>query len=184
LNSYLYSFSNGKVCIAFKNLLERNILFGIIIMNKYLNGNGFVNFMRPELDEIKHIRKRLNITQSGLAKISNVSQSLIAKIEAGRIDPTYTNVRKIWDAIESLSNKKEKKAKDIMQKGIISIPPDKNIKDGIKQMRKYGISQIPVINDNKSIGLISESIILNALIEGRTNLAVKDIMEDPAPVVS
>ncbi|MFQ5647816.1 MAG: helix-turn-helix transcriptional regulator, partial [Candidatus Aenigmatarchaeota archaeon] len=41
-----------------------------------------------EITEIRKIRKKLGLTQSQLAQEARVSQSLIAKIEAGKLDPT------------------------------------------------------------------------------------------------
>ncbi|MBI2575829.1 helix-turn-helix domain-containing protein, partial [Candidatus Woesearchaeota archaeon] len=46
--------------------------------------------MIPELANIKTLRKKLGLTQSGFAGQVGVSQSLVAKIEAGRIDPSYS----------------------------------------------------------------------------------------------
>ena len=43
------------------------------------------------LQEIKHLRKKFNLTQGELAKLAGVSQSLIAKIESNKINPTFTN---------------------------------------------------------------------------------------------
>jgi len=42
--------------------------------------------MIMELKDIKTARLRLGITQAGLAGVAGVSQSVIAKIESGRID--------------------------------------------------------------------------------------------------
>ena len=46
--------------------------------------------------DIAKIRKRLGMTQNQLSEISGVSQSLIAKIEANKVAPTYRIVKKIW----------------------------------------------------------------------------------------
>lgn len=139
--------------------------------------------MTYELSEIKEIRKKYDLTQFQLAKLAGVSQSLIAKIEAGTIDPTYTKVRKIFDAIDSLGKKKELKASQIMKKNIISAKPEEDIKVVIARMRKSNISQMPVIEDHKCIGLVSESIILDAILTKAGN-KIKEIMQDSPPIVS
>ena len=114
--------------------------------------------MSYEVQEIKTIRKKLGLTQNNLAKQANVSQSLITKIEAGTLDPTYSKVTQIFEVLNSLSKTKEKKAKDIMNKKLIYIEPETNIKDIIKEMRKHSISQMPVVKNHNCVGLISETI--------------------------
>jgi len=138
--------------------------------------------MPYELDEIKHIRKKLGLTQFQLAQRANVSQSLIAKIESGKLDPTYTNAKKIFTALSDLEKKKELKAEDIMNDKIISVKPNDEIKSAISKMKKYQISQMPVIQENKPIGFISESIVLEHLTEKKAEL-VKEIMEESPPIV-
>jgi len=135
------------------------------------------------LEEIKEIRKKFGLTQGQLADRAGVSQSLIAKIEAGRIDPTYSKAEKIFEAIDTLGKKKELKAEQIMTKQVISVRPGEGIKEAIKKMKRANISQMPVIDEHKSIGIVSEAIILEALL-GKKSGKIKDIMEDSAPVVS
>jgi predicted transcriptional regulator len=140
--------------------------------------------MDPELSKIKQIRKKLGITQSELAKRANVSQSLIAKVESGRLDPTYSNAKKIFQALENLNAHHEMTANEVMQSKIISASQREPIKEVIKKMKKYEISQLPVIEDHKSIGTLSETSILDAIINGKSEAIVSDIMQDAAPVVS
>tara|TARA_Y100000310_G_scaffold324617_1_gene386690 strand:- start:3217 stop:3753 length:537 start_codon:yes stop_codon:yes gene_type:complete len=139
--------------------------------------------MTFELSEIKTIRKQLNLTQADLAKAANVSQSLIAKVEANRLDPTFTNAKKIFQTLESFQGKKELKAEEIMNKNIISVSPSTSIKGAIDILKKNAISQVPVIENNHVAGFISETIILNALLEqkGKT---VADIMQDTPPIIT
>lgn len=138
--------------------------------------------MQYELSEIKALRKKIGLTQSELAKQANVSQSLIAKIESGFIDPTYSRTQKIFDVLNSLSKHKELKAKDIMYHKLYYISPEKNVKEVIVEMRKHQISQMPVIKNNSCVGLISESILLDAF--DKEVKKVKDIMGDSPPIIA
>ena len=139
--------------------------------------------MTYELEEIKKIRKKLGMTQTELANRAGVSQSLIAKIESGRIDPTYTKTKKIFAALSELEKKEEIKAEQIMTGRIISISPNEPIKEAISKMKKFQISQLPVIEGNKLIGLVSESTILDALLNPKST-RVRDIMQESPPIVS
>lgn len=139
--------------------------------------------MTYELEEIKKIRKALGLTQSDLAKQSNVSQSLIAKIESGKIDPTYTKTKRIFETLSYLEKKESIKAEEVMNKRVISVFPQESIKNSIMAMKKFNISQMPVIDDHKVVGLISESVLLDALMNKKGNQA-EDIMEEAPPTVS
>jgi predicted transcriptional regulator len=139
--------------------------------------------MPYELDEIKKIRKSLGLTQTDLSKRSNVSQSLIAKIEAGKIDPTFTKTKKIFETLNDLENKEEIKANELMNKKIISVMPNENIKESIAKMKRYGISQMPVIDNSNVVGLVSESTLLDALISKKSK-KISDIMEETPPTVA
>lgn len=130
-----------------------------------------------EIKDIKQTRVRLGLTQVQLARVANVSQSVIAKLEAGRIDPSYSTAQRIFAALESHRKKSTIKAKEIMHKGVISVNPNNTVEQAIKLMRKYAISQIPVCNPTP-VGLVTETTILNHL----NNICCKvgTIME-PAP---
>ncbi|MEA3430479.1 MAG: CBS domain-containing protein [Nanoarchaeota archaeon] len=141
-----------------------------------------------QLQDIKTLRRKFNLTQGELAKKANVSQSLIAKIEAGRIDPAYTKAKQIFNTLELLDKKQEIKIKDFMCKRITSVKSACKIKDVIKKIRKLNISQLPVIENNITIGLVSESSILEKIssIENPskiTQLTVKDVMKEPPPSI-
>ncbi|HJN57096.1 MAG: CBS domain-containing protein [Candidatus Woesearchaeota archaeon] len=139
--------------------------------------------MPYELSEIKKIRKNLGLTQTQLSKRANVSQSLIAKIESGKIDPTFTKTKKIFETLNDLGKKEEIKAEEIMNRKIVSVSSSSDIKQSIDKMKKFNISQMPVIDDHKSVGLISESTLLDALMSKKSK-NVDDIMEESPPTVS
>ena len=140
--------------------------------------------MAYELKDIKEIRKKFSLTQTDLAKKAGVSQSLIAKVEAGRLDPTYSNAKKIFDALDSLTQKKEIKAEEIMTKKIVFVAKESDVKDIIKKMKKYEISQLPVIEDDKILGSVSETTVLEAIMSGKNEVKAKDIIQDIPPTIS
>lgn len=138
-----------------------------------------------DVNEIKVWRKKLDLTQKDLANLSNVSQSLIAKIESNLIDPTYSKAKRIFETLEGIEKKEEKTVKDIMQKKLLFLNPNDNIKQAIDIMRNKSISQMPVIENENVLGIISEASILDAIIELKDyNVKVREIMSDGPPIVS
>jgi predicted transcriptional regulator len=139
--------------------------------------------MIPDLKEIKSLRKRLNLTQQELAAAAGVSQSLIAKIEAEKVDPTYANAVKILNTLYEYGQKSEPDIRKLMQRKIICVPPETKIAKAVETMKKYGISQLPVVHNDQVVGMVSEAIILDSLLEHRGTF-VKDVMQEPPPIVS
>ncbi len=142
--------------------------------------------MLPELSEIKRLRKKHGLTQSQLSKRAGVSQSLIAKIESDRIDPAFTNVRKVFDVLNSMNEQSEHKAEELMVKRITSCCSSDSVDVAIRSMRNQGISQLPVINSNVAVGLVTESNLLDVLAGGKkvSGMKVEDVMQEAPPIVS
>jgi predicted transcriptional regulator len=140
--------------------------------------------MNYELKDIKALRKKFELTQTQLAKKSGVSQSLIAKIEAGKLDPTYTNAKKIFAVLESMRQKQEVKVEAVMVSKPISVAPDADVQEVIRCMKKYDISQVLVIDKEKIVGYITESDVLDALSKADEKIKAKDMMEDAPPLIS
>ena len=137
-----------------------------------------------DIKRLKEIRKKLSITQQAFAKRANVSQSLIAKIESGAIDPSYSNVLKIEQTVNDLTNIKEPSAQDVMNPKIIFVKPDDKVIDVIKVMRKNNISQVIVEEESKIVGIVTEGSLLEKDLSKLQQLRAKDVMLDPPPVVS
>ena len=83
--------------------------------------------MFPTLEEIARKRRQLGLKQSELAKMAGVSQSLIAKLEAGKIDSSYTKVKTIFDVLDGLEVKSKVQAEKIVQNKVIRIQKDEPI---------------------------------------------------------
>jgi predicted transcriptional regulator len=140
--------------------------------------------MLPDIQLIKTKRQRLGIKQKELAELSRVSQSLIAKLESGKIEPSYSIVNRIFSALESKEHKSEKTCYDLMTKKIISIKSkDKAIK-AKEMIKKHDISQIPVFEGKRCVGSITESLLLEHLDENLSKLKVNEIMGPSFPIIN
>lgn len=130
-------------------------------------------------------RIAIGITQKRLAEESGVSQSLIAKIESGILDPTFSRMKKIDNAISQLSVKSEKTASKIMNKKVICSKKNSPILDIIKMMASHSISQIPIVDGQVVIGLVTESAILEASPRNDfKRIEAGDIMLDAPPLIN
>ncbi|MHA2274279.1 MAG: CBS domain-containing protein [Candidatus Kariarchaeaceae archaeon] len=138
-------------------------------------------------EELRNLRKRFRLTQKELAKKAGVSQSLIARIENKSVDPRLSTVRRIFNAITSIQRER-KKAKDVMHSPVITIEAMDTIKNAISLMKKFAISQLPVLRENKIVGSIQESALLDKLVNSKDadrffSSSVYNIMEKSFPVV-
>src|SRR5208283_837306 len=123
--------------------------------------------MFPTLDEIAKRRRQLGLKQSELAKMAGVSQSLIAKLEAGTIDSSYTKVKTIFDVLERLEVKSKIQTEKIIHNQVVSVQREDQVSKVVKLMKDYGYSQIPVFEGKHSVGSISEKAILRQILAGK-----------------
>jgi len=136
-----------------------------------------------DITQLRKIRKQLDMTQHNLAKELEVSQSMVAKIENGRLDPTYSYVKKIEDKIMHLTKRDEKEAREIMNSRVISIGKNDFVLDVINIINSKGISQLPVVERGNVIGLVSESSILSAGVDDIGKKRVFEIMTESPPII-
>lgn len=137
----------------------------------------------PDINNIKERRIKLGINQKELAQRAGVSQSLIAKLEKGKIEVSYSIVKKIFLLLESMEHKNEKKASDIMSNKVYFLKKTDSIKAAKEMMKNKNISQIPIIEKNKSIGSISESDILDHFDEDINSMRVENIISPAFPII-
>ncbi|MCL7398183.1 MAG: CBS domain-containing protein [Thaumarchaeota archaeon] len=139
-----------------------------------------------DLESIAKLRKMLGLTQRELARMSGLSQSLISKIERGRVNPSYEAVRRILQTLEMIRAEKDAKllAKDICTKDVICVEVSDPLSKAINLMRKHGISQLPVLKNGRPVGSISESTIVRKLEKVRsTEIPVNEIMDEVFPII-
>ncbi len=167
-------------------------LYGFLtkIFQKEYNIVNFYSFvMFPTLEDIAKRRRQLGLKQSELAKQAGVSQSLIAKLEAGTIDSSYTKVKTIFDVLEKLEFKTKAQTEKILHNEVISIQRKEPISKVVKIMKEHGYSQIPVFEGKQSVGSISEKAILRQILAGKdlediSKLPTEEIMEEAFPQIN
>jgi len=140
----------------------------------------------PSPKDIRRMRKRLGLTQTDLAQRANVSQSLIARIESGSVDPRLSTLKRILEALEeSTKEQRYTTAEDVMCQTIVSIGPEDLLAHAAELMRENGVSQLPVIEMGNQIGAILETSIVSEIIESpkALNKKVKEVMLDKLPSV-
>jgi predicted transcriptional regulator len=121
-----------------------------------------LNLLKKPGEEIKKERKRKGLTQSSLAKKAKVSQALIARIEKQQVDPRLSTLRKIAEALIGESQPRGSRAIDIAIRDVIVVNHEDTIEKAVKLMRRYGISQLPVLRNGTPIGAVEELELLKA----------------------
>ena len=129
---------------------------------------------------IKQKRKELGISQKELARMAGVSQSLIAKIESNRIMASYLAMQKIENVLESLANKKEKKAGELGTEKIAYVNADDKVKKAIKIIKENDYSQLPVKQGKESVGSVTEADLMGQ----NKDKKIKDVMGPIFDIVS
>jgi len=146
----------------------------------------------PDLSQIKKRRQRLLISEKTLAESSGVSQSTIAKIEYGSINPSYDIVSRIFSALDEIeaeinSKKGVLKCSDIMTKKVIMLEPNDNVKKAVNAFKNFSISQLPVMENGKLIGKITTDIVYKSLLKipqkKLFSMLISDIMQESFPVL-
>jgi predicted transcriptional regulator len=137
--------------------------------------------------DLRRVRRELGITEKELAKLSGVSQSLIAKIELGMVDPSYSKMKAISEAIMRISGL-QGKASDIMTSPVIKVSPDDTVEKAAELFEKHGISQVPVMVEGVAIGSFTERDLIRLVSEKKDvrsafGMRIKDVMGDILPVV-
>jgi predicted transcriptional regulator len=145
--------------------------------------------MLPLLEEIGRRRRLLALSQKQLANLSGVSQSMIAKIESGRISPSYLKTKAILDTLEGLERKNELKAGDLSHGKIVKIQARDQVVKGVRLMRETGFSQLPVFDGEKLVGSLTEKVILQRLVSAQnpeeiSKQVIEQIMDEAFPTVN
>jgi len=140
----------------------------------------------PTSDEIKARREVLGIRQAELAKRAGISQSMVARIEAGTVDPRVSTLTKIIEVLNT-AERSQITASMVMHNPVFAVRSTEPIAMAIEIMDRNSISQLPVIDEGVPVGCISESAIVNALDDPvhyrKEESRIRDFMESGFPTV-
>jgi predicted transcriptional regulator len=142
----------------------------------------------PSGHTIREMRAAAGLTQKALAERTGLSQSLISRIERGTVDPRTSTLRKILEALSSLVVHATF-ARDIMRSPVISVTESQPLRVVVELMKKYDISQLPVMRGGTVVGSIQESTIIQKVAQVRDvstffKEPVYRFMEEPFPSIS
>lgn len=136
----------------------------------------------PELSEIRALRRRAGLTQAQLAERAGVSQSLVAKVESGKLSPGYAVVQKVFSALDEARGETELRAGDVMKRRIVFLHPGDSVKSAVAVMRRHAFSQVPVMEGSVVVGLVTEGALLDAVTAGKARV-VREVMAEAPPIV-
>ncbi len=143
--------------------------------------------MLPRLDYIKQTRLKIGVTQRKLALLCGVSTSMINQIESGRCKPSYDTAKRIFEILLSMESNVSIKAGDICNKNLITIQSEESLSIAIHKMRDHSISQIPVFDGSRLVGILTEDNVARIMIEHSSGdihlVKIVSFMEPPPPLV-
>lgn len=147
-------------------------------------------WMIPELEEIRLVRRELGLTQKALANMAGVSQSLIAKIESGQVQPSYVNVKRLMECLESEKQRRHPPVSvgKVCARNVVWCEAHETVRDAAILMRKHGFSQLPVRRRGSPVGSITDKRLSEILAtaerpEGVAGQKVEEVMAEAFPQI-
>lgn len=95
-----------------------------------------------------------NLKKCAEIMAKNKVNSLLVK-QDGTLLGIVTDEDFVRKAVINNLNMDQTKASDIMINEVVTIEPDKDIRDAIKLMSDHNIRQLPVVNNNELVGLLT-----------------------------
>lgn len=142
----------------------------------------------PSPEELRLLRIRAGLTQAELAERAGVSQSLIARIESGKVNPRVSTLVRIYQALEEFMEE-ELTACEVMSSPVVYVLPTASLLEVARLMWEKGFSQLPVLDEegSENLGTVFDDDVLRAFIRENARasmLTAADVMSDPLPIVS
>jgi predicted transcriptional regulator len=112
---------------------------------------------------------------------------MINQIESGRCKPSYDTAKRIFEILLSMESNMSIKAGDICNKNLITIQSEESLSIAIHKMRDHSISQLPVFNGGRLVGILTEDNLAKIMVEHSGKdihlIRIVCVMEPPPPLV-
>jgi len=141
------------------------------------------------MDVVGEVRKRrlaLGIPLGELARAVGRSDATLSRIERGQIRPSYELVQRILAYLEGHEGLVAPKltAGELMNRALVTVESSAPLAVAAQKMEGGAFSQLPVVDDGRVIGSLSETALLRALAESsKRRSRVRDVLEGAYPVV-
>ncbi len=119
-------------------------------------------YVFPSTEEIARRRRLLGMSQSALANSAGISQSLLAKIEKGKANPSYAAVNALFEALDRRETGESKKASDVMVRNVVMLNEHDKVSKAAKLVKELKISQFPIERHGTYIGCVKSLDLLDA----------------------
>lgn len=133
------------------------------------------------------MRLKIGMTQKELARMCDVSTSMINQVESGRSKPSYDTARRIFDALVKKEGSSAQTAGTLCSEEIVRMSDGDTLHDAVKKMRQHSISQIPVFSGKDPVGVITEDGIVRHITDGGEaslkGISLRNAMDPIPPIV-
>jgi predicted transcriptional regulator len=144
----------------------------------------------PDLSEIRRRRVLVGLSQGALARSAGVSQSLVAKIERGKVEPSYRIVQALFQSLGRHEHraKPEVSVGHLMSSNLVTVAPGALVSEAAHLLRRHSISQVPVLDHGFSVGSLTDRLVVSCLADpslvGKlASVRVRQVMGDPFPQI-
>lgn len=138
------------------------------------------------LTEIRRRRVALGLSLGELAQAVGRSDATLSRIERGQIRPSYELVQRILHFLEAEEGRTQPRltVAEIMSRTLTSVESSALLATAAARMESGGFSQLPVVDDGRVVGSLSEAGLLRALAQHHAHrLRVREVLETAYPVV-
>jgi predicted transcriptional regulator len=136
--------------------------------------------------EIRRRRVALGISLGELARAIGRSDATLSRIERGQIRPSYELVQRILSYLETQEGLTAPRVTvgELMHRPLVTVDPSAPLATAAARMESGAYSQLPVVDQGRVVGSLSESALLRAVARPDARRArVRDVLEPPYPVL-